>query len=199
MNGIRVRWTRRREENMEAYLTFDQARDRFGLGGTPDNLVRKRISQVATQGEIQIAAENLGDPRRLTWGAQQIVRMDIAETDKMPEHGRPPADVPRAKLQGLIDAINREGGWHDTDTVGELLTQFLDAEGFTVQPSPADRVLDGMRSAHGDGLEWLGLTNVAEYAGMQTAQAKTVLDRLVIDGRVERRGLQGGIYRLAPG
>lgn len=42
--------------------------------------------------------------------------------------------IPRAKLQELIDAINREGGWRDTDTVGELLTQFLDAEGFDLTP-----------------------------------------------------------------
>jgi hypothetical protein len=109
----------------------------------------------------------------------------------------PPSDVPRSKLQDLIGAINREGGWRDTDTVGELLTQFLDAEGFTLAASPEERVLDGMRSAHSDGLEWLGLTNVAEYAGMQNSQAETVLAGLVPE-HVERKGDRGAIYRLAP-
>jgi hypothetical protein len=64
--------------------------------------------------------------------------------------------------------------------------------------SPEERVLAGMRSAHSDGLEWLGLTNVAEYAGMQNSQAETVLAGLVGKGKVERKGGRGAIYRLTP-
>jgi hypothetical protein len=82
---MRAQWTRRREENMEAYLTLDQAREHFGLGGTPDNLVVKRVRQTATQGDIIAAAEKLGQPRLLTWTAHQITRSDFTEANPMPE------------------------------------------------------------------------------------------------------------------
>ncbi len=85
MNGIHVRWTQRRDENMEAFLTFDQARARFGLGGTPDSLVRQRVGQVASREQIREAAKELGNPRIVTWTAQQIINLVIRETDRMPE------------------------------------------------------------------------------------------------------------------
>lgn len=128
MNGIRVQWTRRREENMEAFLTFDQARTRFGLGGTPDNLVRKRVGQVASQAEILAAAEELGDPELLTWGAPQVVRMDFCETDYAPDtaphvcracqqplpgRGMAPADGPDAPVHQRCDCAEA-GKWGAT-------------------------------------------------------------------------------------
>ncbi len=86
MNGIRIRWTRQRDEQMESYLTFDQVRAHFGLVGTPDDLVRKRMGQTATTSEVVNAAEVLGKAKMITWSTSRVPRIDIRETDKMPEH-----------------------------------------------------------------------------------------------------------------
>lgn len=84
MKGIRLRWTYQPDEKMEAYLTFDQAREHFGLGGTPDNLMRRRIGQVATQREIVAAAEKFGDPRLVDRSTPRIVLLEYVETDEVP-------------------------------------------------------------------------------------------------------------------
>ena len=84
MNGIRIRWTRQRQEQMEAFLTFDQAREYFGLGGTPDSLVRDRVRRVATQPEIVAAAEKLGDARMLDAKTQQINYMEVTTSHEVP-------------------------------------------------------------------------------------------------------------------
>lgn len=78
----------------------------------------------------------------------------------------------------------------------------LDPEDADCEPdygSPEERVLNGMRNAYGDGLEWVGLTSVAEYAGMQDGQAETVLAGLVRAGHVERKGGRAATYRLGEG
>lgn len=85
MKGISIVWSRRREEHMAAFLTFDQVRARFGLGGTIDKLVRRRMGQVATQAEIIAAAEELADPHMNSASSYQIVRLDYRETDEGPD------------------------------------------------------------------------------------------------------------------
>lgn len=85
MNGIRVRWTRQRDEKMESYLTFDQVRARFGLGGTPDGLVRRRMGQVATTSDICAAAEELGDPKMTTWSTSRILGAEIIQIGEIPD------------------------------------------------------------------------------------------------------------------
>ena len=84
MNGIRVYWTQTQQEEFEAFLTFDQVRERFGLGGTPDGLVRQRLGQVASRPQIRDAAKELGNPRMLTWTAQEIQRLNFT-TSELPE------------------------------------------------------------------------------------------------------------------
>lgn len=85
MNGIRVTWTRRREENMEALLTYDQVRTRFGLGGTPDGLIRTRLRQIAGQDVILAFAEEQGDTHLISSDASHIIRLAVSETDQMPD------------------------------------------------------------------------------------------------------------------
>lgn len=69
---------------MEGFLTFAQVRARFGLGGTADNLVLKRMGQVATREEIIAAAEDLSVATMTRAGGYSIVRADFRETDDMP-------------------------------------------------------------------------------------------------------------------
>jgi len=99
------------------------------------------------------------------------------------------ADIPRGKLQDLIDAIHRNGrlglGWRDTENVAELLTQFLDAEGFNLTPP---RLTDSFTAAEnetlaraavklwaGHDLEWCSGLALAAL----TSDERAILDRAV--------------------
>lgn len=84
MKGIRVQWTVRREERLQAHLTFDQVRDRFGLGGTPDELVRIRLGKIASWNDIRGATEALTQPSCISRAADQLSLGDI-RTVEMPE------------------------------------------------------------------------------------------------------------------
>jgi hypothetical protein len=121
-------------------------------------------------------------------------------------------DEPAFVTQGLVnveDDITARGGVFVMGADGdpEIDAQIRsivtgDPDGADGEPdygSPEERVLAGMRSAYGDGLEWVGLSSVAEYAGMHYSQAGTVLAGLVVKGQVERKGDRGAIYRLVEG
>lgn len=107
--GVRVQWTRQREETLQAFLTFDRARELFGLGGTPDDRVAKRVSQTASRDEIIAAATADGPPERLQLTAGSIVRFDQREWDlPAPPDPEPTRMLPPWEPMHLVD-------WTGTD------------------------------------------------------------------------------------
>jgi hypothetical protein len=63
--------------------------------------------------------------------------------------------------------------------------------------TPLERsVLGVMLQAHGSGMDWLGLTNVAIPAGLSLDETAAALAKPVQLGYVEQRGERGAIYQL---
>jgi hypothetical protein len=116
-DGIRVQWTRRHEETVETFLTFDRARELFGLGGTPDSLVTQRIKQTATQAGIITAATADGPPQLLTWTSDTVTKFDVRQwllpdTAPVPDPVDSLRDAARQVLRGweagcLADAVEQ--------------------------------------------------------------------------------------------
>jgi len=119
MTVIRVQWTCQGEETMQAFLTYDQARERFGLGGTPDSLMYKRIGRVGTQKEIVAAAKEYGTPEQVSRSAPRITSFNYETVSDIPV----PAPVPQSR-QGLL-SFSLSGDW--TEIVPGVRVRLKDA------------------------------------------------------------------------
>src|SRR5581483_3266938 len=144
------------------------------------------------------------DPRPEYPGRSTGARLSRWVRENVPDRrifdeGTDPVTMTGAELYALLGQVAERAYFWGADDVARPGWDSLDEEGEDFG-TPQERVLNGMQSAHSDGQgEWLSLGLVAEYAGMQPAQAAQVLAGLIRSGSVEQQGAGAeAAYRRVP-